>query len=176
MRLPPGVLACCAFALSFSTLDAQSPVASAVRANAARAQRNLIEAAEEMPAAKYGYKPTPAQMPFGDVVLHVASGNGMMCGWIAGTNPPNEPKLAPTDPKDKLVERLKSSFAFCTAALAQLDDSKLGDSIPFFGGRKSTRAAELVGIVEDWADHYSQVAIYLRLNGLLPPTAKRHEM
>ncbi len=26
----------------------------------------------------------------------------------------------------------------------------------------------------DWADHYSQVAIYLRLNGLLPPTAKAH--
>jgi hypothetical protein len=114
-------------------------------------------------------------MGFGEVVLHVANGNGMMCGWIAGTKAPDEPKLAPTDPKDKLVERLKSSFAFCGTALAQLDDSKLADSIPFFG-RKLTRAAEIIGIVEDWADHYSQLAIYLRLNGLTPPTAKRHEM
>jgi len=25
----------------------------------------------------------------------------------------------------------------------------------------------------DWADHYSQMANYLRLNGILPPTAKK---
>jgi len=57
-----------------------------------------------------------------------------------------------------------------------VNDSKLADSVPFFGGRKVTRAMAMLIMVDDWADHYSQQAIYLRLNGLVPPSAKRKEM
>jgi hypothetical protein len=168
--------ACCAFLLLCAPLRAQNPLAAALQKATARAGRNLVEAAEEMPADKYGFKPTPAQMSFGQVIEHLAGGNAMMCGWIGGTKAPEEPKLTPEDAKEKLVARLKSSFAFCDSSLAHVDDSKLGDSIPFFGGHKMTRAGEILGLGEDWADHYSQLAIYLRLNGLLPPTAKRKEM
>jgi hypothetical protein len=45
--------------------------------------------------------------------------------------------------------------------------------VPFFGDREVTRAHAMFAAVEDWGDHYSQLAIYLRLNGLLPPTAKK---
>ena len=167
----------CAFLLSVcAPLRAQDPLATALRSAAARAARNLVEAAEEMPADKYGFKPTPAQMSFGQVVLHLAGGNTQMCGWIAGTKGREEPKLTPEDAKDKLVARLKSSFAFCDSSLVRVTDANLADSISFFGGGKMTRASEILGIGEDWADHYSQMAIYLRLNGLLPPTAKRKEM
>ena len=169
--------ACCALPLLVcARLGAQNPVATALQSVAARAERNLVEAAEEMPADKYGFKPTPAQMSFGQVVLHVAGGSALMCGWIAGQAVPEQAKLTPDDAKEKLVARLKDSFSFCTSALAQVEDSRLGDSIPFFGGRKVTRAAEMLALADDWADHYSQVAIYLRLNGLLPPTAKKKEM
>jgi len=171
------MMALCLVAVSVlgSRLHAQAPVSNALRFATAGAARNLVEAAEAMPADKYGFKPTPAQMSFGDVVVHLAEGNDMMCGWISGTTAPAAAKVAATDPKDKLVARLKQSFDFCTSAFANLDDSKLGDSIPFFGGRKMTRASQMFIVATDWADHYSQVAIYLRLNGLLPPTAKRKE-
>ena len=168
--------ACCAFLIVCARLPAQNPVATALQSAALEAGRNLVESAEEMPADKYGFKPTPAQMSFAQVVLHVAGGNAMMCGWIAGTKAPEQAKLSPDDAKEKLVARLKDSFTFCTSALAQVDDSKLGDSIPSPGRRKVTRAAEMVDLAVDWADHYSQLAIYLRLNGLLPPTAKRKGM
>jgi len=42
-----------------------------------------------------------------------------------------------------------------------------------FGGRTMSRAAVETLTVGDWADHYSQTAIYLRLTGVLPPTAKK---
>ena len=61
----------------------------------------------------------------------------------------------------------------CETAFAQLQDAQLADSTPFFGGRKVTRALAVLVTVGDWADHYSQMAIYLRLNGHLPPTAKK---
>ena len=71
------------------------------------------------------------------------------------------------------MARLKESFAFCDQALASLDDSKLGEQLPFFGGSKMSRANAEMVTVGDWADHYSQMANYLRLNNLLPPTAKK---
>jgi hypothetical protein len=40
------------------------------------------------------------------------------------------------------------------------------------GGRQGPRAFALIALTNDWADHYSAAAMYLRLNGLLPPTAR----
>jgi uncharacterized damage-inducible protein DinB len=148
-------------------------VAQAYRDNAQLVGRNLIAAAEAMPADKYGFKPTPAQMSFGDIVVHLAQGNDYLCGAIAGTKAPERAKVAATDGKDALVARLKETFAFCNDALATLDDTKLSEQIPLFGGRPMTRAAIMTITTGDWADHYSQSAIYLRLNGQLPPTAKQ---
>ena len=67
--------ACCAFLVVCAPLRAQNPVATALQSAALEAGRNLVESAEEMPADKYGFKPTPAQMSFGQVVLHVAGAN-----------------------------------------------------------------------------------------------------
>ncbi len=80
--------------------------------------------------------------------------------------------LKESDSKEKLVTALKASFEFCTTALSKVDDSKLGDEIELFGGRKGPRAFALIALTNDWADHYSSAAMYLRLNGLLPPTAQ----
>ena len=69
-------------------------------------------------------------------------------------------------------EALKASFDFCATALGKVDDSKLGDEVELFGGRKGPRAFALIALTNDWADHYSSAAMYLRLNKLLPPTAQ----
>ena len=156
-----------------SAQSSSSPVAAAFTDNAKKMGQNLVAAAEEMPANKYGYKPTPAQMSFGDIVVHLAQGNDYLCGTIGGTKAPTRTKIAATDSKDALVARLRETFAFCDQALANVDDTKLGEELPFFGGRKLSRAAIMTITTGDWADHYSQQAIYLRLNGHLPPTAKK---
>jgi hypothetical protein len=95
-----------------------------------------------------------------------------LCSKISGIAGPTEEKPSETDPKDKLVTSLKSSFDFCTQSLAKLDDSNLGEQLAVFGGRKLSRAAAMIALTNDFADHYSMAAIYLRLNGLLPPTAQ----
>ncbi len=163
---------CCA-AAPLLAQQAPNPVSNALRMELQRAQRNLVAAAEAVPADKYGFKPTPAQMSFGQLVLHVAGSNDYMCGTISGTKAPERTKLQATDTKTVLVARIKDSFAFCTTALASVDDSKMGDMVPFFGGRQVSRAAAVLGLTGDWYDHYSASAIYMRLNGMLPPTAHR---
>jgi hypothetical protein len=72
------------------------------------------------------------------------------------------------------MARLKDSFAFCDQAIAQLDDAKLGEAVTIsFGGNSRTvaRAGMVLGHALDLADHYSQLANYMRLNNMLPPTA-----
>ena len=165
-------------AISFLTAtaaaqDASAPVADALRSTAKRAETNLVAAAEEMPAGKYGFKPTPAQMSFGDVIAHLSGGNYFLCSSIAGTDAPKRPELKGGAPKEKLVGALKESFQFCESALAKVNDSGLSRKVPFFGDREVTRAEMMFAAAEDWADHYSQLANYLRLNKLLPPTAKK---
>lgn len=168
--------ACCLLLLLITApLLAQdkSPVTSAVKEILPRQQKNLIGAADEMPADKYTYKPTDGQMTFGHLVLHVIESNHLLCSKLSDTPQPKPATaLKETDGKDKLVPALKASFDFCSTALGKVDDSRLNDEVELFGGRKGSKAFALLALSGGWADHYSAAAIYLRLNGLLPPTAQ----
>ncbi|HJQ21344.1 MAG TPA: DinB family protein [Gemmatimonadaceae bacterium] len=148
-----------------------SPVFDAFRMQTARYARIIPAAAEAMPADKYGYKPTPAQMSFGDIVVHLIEANDGLCAVVAGTKAAEHPKLVATSAKDSLVAQLKSSFDFCTTSFANMTDASLSKPASIFG-MNTTQAGLLFINVGDWADHYSQFANYMRLNGVLPPTAK----
>jgi uncharacterized damage-inducible protein DinB len=167
----------CLMMLAAATLWGQSapknPVSSVVREILPRQQKNLTEAVDEMPASKFNYKPTPQQMTFAHLVVHITDSNNYLCAKIGDAAAPKTPQLKETDGKDKLLAALKSSFAFCSTALEKVDDSRLGDTIQAFGGREAPKAWALFALSNDWADHYGAAAMYLRLNGLLPPTAKK---
>ena len=171
MRLQPLLLLAAALLPSFAA--AQSPVADAFRDNAKTIGKNLVAAAETMPADKYGFKPTPAQMSFADIVDHLSQGNDYLCGVITGMKAPARAKVGVADGKDAQIRRLRETFDWCNDMLAHLDDASLSEQVPMFGGRTASRAMAETITTGDWADHYSQMAIYLRLNGLLPPTAKK---
>ncbi len=138
-----------------------SPVADGLRGMHQRFSRILIAAAEAMPADKYNYRPTPAQMSFAQIQVHLANeGNDVLCGKAAGME---VPKRAAVDTK---------TFQFCEQAFAKMDDTKLADPVSMFGMNMNRAMAVLI-TVADWSDHYSQEANYLRLNNILPPTAQQ---
>jgi uncharacterized damage-inducible protein DinB len=151
-----------------------NPVTEAVRQIMDRQSRNLVAAAEEMPAEHFDYKPTPQQRSFGETVSHTAQSNNFLCSSISGRTPSAQfkPAVFP-DSKTSAVDTLKGSFDFCKEALGSLDDSHLSDQVDFFGHRKVSRAMALIALTNDWADHYSAMATYLRLNKLLPPSAQK---
>jgi len=166
---------CILLLLSATVVLAQdkNPVTSVVKEILPRQQKNLVAAVEEMPADKFSYKPTEQQMTFGHLVLHIIESNNYLCSKIGEMPEVQAPvPLKESDSKEKLVAALKASFEFCTTALGKVDDSKLGDEVELFGGHKGPRAFALIALTNDWADHYSSAAMYLRLNGILPPTAQ----
>jgi len=148
-----------------------NPVSGYVKAGVARYEKNMVAAAEAMPAEKYVFKPSPEMNSYGHLIMHIAQSNNTFCSKISGQAAP-EAKMSESDPKDKLVAALKDSFAYCTTALAKVDDAKLGEQFMFFGNRPISRGGALVALGGSWTDHYATQAIYLRLNGILPPTAQ----
>ena len=164
------MLAPCA---TFAQQADANPVTTAVRTLVERQAKNLVAAAEEMPADKYNFHPTPEQMTFAKLITHIVGEDTLLCSRISGIPAPEMEKLSETDPKDKLVSAFKTSTDFCLQSLAKVDDSKLGESLALFGGRTATRAAAMINLASDLSDHYSLAATDLRMNGLLPPSAKK---
>jgi hypothetical protein len=100
--------------------------------------------------------------------------NNALCSKAAAVPAPKVEQVSESDSKDKLVAALKASFDFCSDALGKMDDSKLGETTEGGpGGQQLSRARFALGIASSWADHYAEAAMYLRLNGILPPTAKK---
>ncbi len=150
----------------------KDPVASSLRILLQRSQNNTVGAIEAMPADKFTYKPTPDQIPFAHLIVHIAQSNYFLCSKAADVPAPKVDELKEADSKDQLLAAVKASYNFCGDALSKMDDSKLGDSVELFGGRQFPRAMAALGLASGWADHYGAAAMYLRLNGILPPSAQ----
>ncbi len=158
---------------SAALAQTKNPVSSALRDILPGRQKNIVAAVEEMPANKFDYKPTADQMTFGHLVTHIVESNNLFCSKAAAVPAPKVEEAKESDGKDKLLSSLKASFDFCSDALSKMDDSKLGEMTEAFGGQQVSRARIALGLSGSWADHYGMAAMYLRLNGLTPPSAKK---
>ena len=188
MKTPYAVLLVLALALPAS-LAAQPPAAAppanplttVFQGRTLALQRNLAQAFDSIPERLFSYRPTPAQLTIGYIAQHLANDNYLFCnafGDMKATQAVEDTATADsvkaTWPKERLMARLNASFTFCENAFAQLNDASLADQVTLtFRGqsRTVTRASMVLGHVVDMADHYSQIANYMRLNDLIPPTA-----
>jgi DinB superfamily len=155
-----------------ATAAVKDPVATSLRTLLPRSRNNILGAITAMPADKFNYKPTPDQMTFAHLVVHIIGSNYNGCAKAADIPAPKVEEAKETDAKDKLLAAATASFDFCGDALGKMDDSKLGDSVELFGGHQFPRAMAALGLASGWADHYAAAAMYLRLNGVLPPSAQ----
>jgi len=151
----------------------KNPVSSVIRDILPRQTKNITAAIDLMPADKFSYRPTPDQMTFAHLASHIIESNFLFCSTAADMAPPPKKGATENDDKDKLLASVKTSFEFCETALAKADDSKLGDMVEMFGGRQVPRAFAFIALASSWADHYGAAAMYLRMNGILPPTAQK---
>jgi len=153
--------------------EAANPLTATVRKTLDEYSKDLVGAAEAMPADKYGFRPSDQVRTFGATIAHVADVNNMICAKMF--TPPSTPpaKISETDPKDKLVEALKTSMDYCGQAFSKMTDANMTDMLPWFGGRQMNRLGVALAVTNDLVDHYAGLALYLRMNNVLPPTAQK---
>jgi len=161
------------FAGSTSFAQSKNPVSDVLREMVNGRAKNTIAAIDAMPADKFNFKPTPDQMSFGHLAAHIVEANYYFCSNTADVPHPKMDELKGTEEKGALLQAVKASFDFCKTALEKADDSKLTGEITWFDNKPRGRAWAALGLAASWADHYSQAAQYLRLNGVTPPTAQK---
>lgn len=126
----------------------------------------LVTAFDSIPAARYDYRPTPAQQTVGYIAQHLENANYSLCERFGDTKHLRTAKDALADtlkarwPKDTLVARLEASVRFCDTALERLGPLNSAEL-----------ASNLLAFETDLAEHYSQISSYMRLLGLVPPSA-----
>jgi len=156
-------------------LSAQTPAPSITKEMAAgfqRASNDILDIAEAMPAEKYSYKPTPEMSSFADQLVHVA---GIVQRFV-DTSKGVKTEAAHHDAmaKPEVIALLKKTFQSGQDSLAQLTDAQLLEPVKFpFGDRTVTRFTFWQGPLYQIRNHHGQLVVYLRMNGIVPPTTAR---
>ena len=158
-----------------SLLSAQTPAPSLAKELAASFQRaatEILDVAEAMPAEKYGYKPTPEILSFGEQLVHVAGITQRFIDTAKGTKSEAPHHAATTKPE--IMELLKKTFNRAQEMINPLTDAQLLEPVKFpFGDRTVTRATFWQGPLYQIRNHHGQLVVYLRMNGIVPPTTAR---
>ena len=135
----------------------------------ARTSGNVVKAAEKMPEADYSFKPAPESQTFGDLIAHTANAAMGTCAGVSG-----ERKQAGADasgPKAAMVTALKAAMTECEKAYGALTDANATDMIEGRRGARS-RLGTLYGNTIHIEHEYAQMAVHMRLKGIVPPSSE----
>jgi hypothetical protein len=130
----------------------------------------MVKIAAAMPEDKFGFKATPAQRSYGEQILHVAGANVNFLEGLGGKAAAPTLNLKATSKAD-IVAALEASFDYGAALIGEQTDSSILQKVkvPFLG--ESTKPRVFYFLSGHAWNIYGQLAVYLRLNGLVPPAS-----
>jgi len=169
-------------------LSAKETVAAALLRTLADEEYELRSAAEFVPADKYSYRPAhgdyggvyPGYGPkdlrtFAEQIKHVACANFAFSAELDGKTPPpgcDTGGPSPAKTRDELVAYLRDSFKALRKSLGAITKENMFEPIegPYAG--PNTRLGLANVAIWHCADHYGQLVLYMRLNGIVPPASR----
>lgn len=159
------VLSMAVLALASAAAQGQRPApttAQAIRAVFNDGNRKLLDMAKDFPADKYSFRLKPEMRTFGEVLVHIASGN-VYAAKVGKGEQANWDELDPKKYPDKaaIVALMEKSSADAKAALAAEPDEALSKSL-----------RPWLGVLEHSGEHYGLLVAYYRANGMVPPESR----
>ena len=144
-----------------------------VQSDWARSAQQLTAIADAMPEDKWNFKPTDPQRTFGQQVMHIVQVDSKLLAGLGGKTPPPQINMSATSKAD-VMAALKQSFAYGDALIKEFDDAGLLERVPgIFLGPSASRVRLISFALGHSQDIYGQMAVYLRLNGVVPPASNR---
>ena len=136
----------------------------------------LVNAADAMPADKFGYKPTPAQRSYGEQIMHVVGADQSVVGMLGGKTPAPAINLKAATKAD-VMTALRQSMDYWEVVLKEFTDQQLNERVTTpassFLGPSASRLRLVYVSMSHSLDIYGQMVVYLRLNGIVPPASRR---
>ena len=138
--------------------------AQGINNNLRSVNRRVLEMAKEWAAGKYDFRPNKDVRSFGEVILHVMAGN-TYAAKIARGEDANWDKEE-VDPKayqgkEQIVAAFQKSVDDVTAAVQNLPPDQFNKTL-----------APYLSVIEHAGEHYGQLVVYYRLNGMVPPASR----
>ena len=159
-------------------LFAADPLAQIYDSQVTSVERDILRLAQAMPAEKYNFAPTNGAFTgvrtFGMQVKHIATYLYILSSAILGEKPPvdigttdNGPEALKT--KDQILDYFNGSIAYAHKAVATITPQNQLEMVTLPGNerpRPRVAAASMIG----WHsfDHYGQMVVYARMNGVVP--------
>jgi uncharacterized damage-inducible protein DinB len=180
-----GVLCVTALGLASAQMkpDEHRTVPQVLERSISNVESEFVPAAEAMPEDKMSFAPSNGEFKgartFAQQVKHVAAVNYMIAAAVLGEKPPvdlggeNGPDSVSS--KAQIIQFLKDSFAYAHKAAATVNDKNLVEP-PIkspFGEGTATRLGMTSLLIAHCFDHYGQMAVYLRMNGIIPPASRQ---
>ena len=140
-------------------------------------EREIVSLAEAMPVDKYDFRPRDGAFAgvrsFGEQVSHLATMIYMTAAIVRQERSPCRPGANNNGPDDRrtkadIVQHLKASIAY--ARTAGLNESNALDTLTTYFGSQS-RQEVAAGIAYHSYNHYGQMVVYARMNGIVPPAS-----
>ena len=149
-------------------------LAGDVQADWAVEKELFLNIANAMPDDKFDYKPTPAQRSFAEQIMHVVQADTVALRMLGGKTPAPPVNLKATSKVD-VMTALRQSFEFGEAVLREFSDRQLSERVtpPRYMGPSASRLRVIYASMQHTQDIYGQMAVYLRLNGIVPPASRR---
>jgi uncharacterized damage-inducible protein DinB len=175
------VLAVAAFAQAAKTKDERRTVTELLQRNVSNFEHEFVPAVDAMPADKFDFAPTNGEFKgartFGQQVKHVAAVNYELAAALLEQKPPvdigDESGPASITSKDDILKYLKDSFEYVHKAIATVSDSNLTGTVKSpFGEGAVSRLGLAMSVPSHGFDHYGQMVVYLRMNGIVPPASR----
>jgi uncharacterized damage-inducible protein DinB len=178
------LLVCGGFAVAQDAAKKETPknVGQVLDQGLSSVESELVPAVEAMPEDKFSFAPTSGEMKgvrtFAQQVKHVAAVNYLVASSILGEKPPVElgGENGPDTVKSKaeVVKFLKESFAYAHKAELSVNEGNMLQQVKSpFGEGTYARLGFGSLITEHCFDHYGQMALYLRMNGVVPPASRQ---
>ena len=137
-------------------------------------EQEVVSAAEVMPADKYNFAPTKGTFEgvrtFAQQVTHIAASQYYYFGNFGVKGGVDSDAIDKLTKKDDIVKALKDSYAFAQQAVETITAENAFEQI---GEHKSTRAGLAASALAHTNDHYGQMVVYLRMNGIIPPASRK---
>jgi hypothetical protein len=138
---------------------------------------NIGKAVEQFPADKLTWQPTPVVRSWARLIGHIIDDNNGACFLLAGETqrPPRVDTADTVDSaanklsKDDLLKGYKESVERCQKAFAAVTEANMAERNGPAGGR--SKIGTLMYNTSHTNEHYGNIATYMRLNNLVPPSS-----
>jgi hypothetical protein len=144
-------------------------------------EQDFVPAADAMPEERYSFVPTDGQFKgvrtYAEQIKHVAAVNYELGAALLEQKPPvdigDESGPASVTSKAAILKYLKESFVYVHKAIATINEKNLVETVRSpFGEGWVTRLSLATTVSGHGFDHYGQMVVYLRMNGIVPPASR----